>query len=358
MEPNKKTIRILAFESSCDEMSCAIVENGTKVLSQVIASQAKLHARFGGVVPELASRLHIQSLLPTIELCLEQAQLEAKDIDYIASTSAPGLVGSLLVGLCAAKSLAFAWQKPFIAVHHLAGHIASNYLENESLKPPFLSLIVSGGHSQLVHVKDYTDFEILGTTRDDAAGEALDKIARVLQLPYPGGPQIDRLAQNGNPKAFKFPKVHFKEPEKRFDYSFSGVKTAALSMLNQFNMQAKQQNLPLEQVLNLADFAASYQQNIVEVLLDHAKMALQELGLKQLAIAGGVSANSALRAYAQEHFKDSLVFFPKLVYCTDNAAMIASMAYYQILNREKESHALTQVEAKASCTLADFYAAF
>lgn len=354
MEPSKN-IRILALESSCDETSCAIVENGRKVLSHVIASQAKLHARFGGVVPELASRIHIEALLPSIDLCLEQAGLTQADIDYVAATSAPGLVGSLLVGLCAAKSLAFAWQKPFVAVHHLAGHIASNYLENEALKPPFLSLIVSGGHSQLVHVKDYTDFEILGTTRDDAAGEALDKIARVLNLPYPGGPHIDRLAQKGNAKAYKFPKVHFKEEGRRYDYSFSGVKTAALTLLNQFNMKAKQQNLPLEHFLNEADFAASYQQSIVEVLLDHAKMALQDLSLNQLAIAGGVSANSALRAYAAKELKDRLVFFPKLVYCTDNAAMIASMAYYQVLQSPQGQH-LTQVEAKASCSLEEFYA--
>lgn len=357
----EKKIRILAIESSCDETACAVVENGRKVCSNVIASQAKLHARFGGVVPELASRMHIEALLPVIEECLKKANLSMEDIDYVAATSCPGLVGSLLVGLCAAKSLAFAYQKPFVPVHHIAGHIASNYLENEKLQPPFLSLVVSGGHTQLIYVKDYTSFEVVGTTRDDAAGEAFDKIARVLGLAYPGGPSIDKLAQKGNPKAFTFPKVKFKEENKALDYSFSGVKTAALSMINQWQMKAKEQGKDWKESLCLEDFAASYQQNIVEVLLDHAKEAMKKYAVSTLALAGGVSANSALRKYAQEIFSDKEIslHFPSLAYCTDNAAMIASMAYFQLLKAdfsEKATKKLWESPAGASVSLEKFYA--
>lgn len=342
---------ILALESSCDETACALVEDGKKVLASCIASQANLHAEFGGVVPEIASRLHVEAVLPVIDKCLRISKLKIQDIDGIAATVGPGLIGALLVGLSAARALALAWNKPFYPVHHMAGHIASNYLEDDSLpstssahsslpsltaspltpkcEPPFICLLASGGHSQIVYVKDYLDFEVLGSSRDDAAGECFDKVARALNLPYPGGPSIDKLAQTGNETAYKFPLISFKDDH--LAYSFSGLKTAALSYINQKKMEAKQKHTPWEISFSLPDFAASFQAAVIQNLFIPIEIAMEKKKCKRLAVAGGVSANSYLRKYVKERFSEAEheIYFPSLKYCTDNAAMIAAMAYYQ-----------------------------
>lgn len=333
-QKDRKNLTVLALESSCDETACAVVKNGREILANVIGSQAQLHAEFGGVVPEIASRLHVEAVLPVIDKALKQAGLTLADIDIFASTAAPGLIGALLIGVCAAKSLALSQNKPCLAVHHLAGHIASNYLSYSELNPPFLCLIVSGGHSQLVYVKDWCEFEIAGDTRDDAAGEAFDKIARALDLPYPGGPQIDLLAQKGCSDIYKFPKVKFKDGSA--DFSFSGVKTAALTFINKLKQEAKIKNVDYKTLFKIEDFAASYQAAVIEALLDNALDVMEKLSIKKFAVAGGVSANSALRKLCEEKFaiaKSYELYYPHLKFCTDNAAMIASMAYFQFLNR-------------------------
>lgn len=315
-----KDIKILGIETSCDETSAAVVVNGRKILSNIISSQVDLHSKFGGVVPEIASRKHVELVLPVINQALEEACVEADEVDAIGVTYGPGLVGALLVGLSAAKGIAYVLNKPLIGVHHIKGHIAANYLENPQLEPPFTCLVASGGHSHIVHVKGYDDFEIMGQTRDDAAGEAFDKIARAVGLGYPGGPLIDKTAARGNSKAIDFPRVHF--PGGSFDFSFSGLKTAVLNYLN--NTEQKGEDIVIE------DLCASFQQAVVDVLVRNTVDAalLKKTGI--IALAGGVAANSLLRSSFKEAAgeKGIEVFYPKPVLCTDNAAMIASAAYF------------------------------
>lgn len=315
-----KDIVILGIETSCDETSAAVVKNGREVLSNIIASQIDLHAEYGGVVPEIASRKHVELIIPVIDSALKEAGIRLEDIDGIAVTYGPGLVGALLVGVSAAKAIAAAMDKPLLKVHHIEGHIAANYITHPDLKPPYVCLVASGGHSHIVHVKDYLDFEILGRTRDDAAGEAFDKIARVLELGYPGGPVIDKQAKLGNPKAFRFPRVKF--PDSDYDFSFSGLKTAVINLVNQ--MRQKGEELPIP------DICASFQQAVIDVLVDHTVMASHRLGVKTIALAGGVAANSLLRKTLEERAnkKGINALYPLPVLCTDNAAMIACAGFY------------------------------
>ena len=319
----KKDLLILAIESSCDETAAAVVKNGREVLSNVISSQIALHTLYGGVVPEIASRKHIEKINQVIEAALDEAKVTLDDIDAIGVTYGPGLVGALLVGVAEAKAIAYAARKPLIGVHHIEGHIAANFIEHKELEPPFLCLVVSGGHTHLVCVKDYGEFEILGRTRDDAAGEAFDKVARAIGLGYPGGPKIDRVSKEGNPDAIVFPRA--KVADSAYDFSFSGLKSAVLNYLN----GCKMKNIPIVQ----ADVAASFQKAVVDVLVDHAMHAVEEYGFKKFAIAGGVASNSALRAAMEEACRKRGVAFyhPSPVFCTDNAAMIGSAAYYEYL---------------------------
>jgi N6-L-threonylcarbamoyladenine synthase len=321
-----KDVIILGIETSCDETSAAVVVNGRKILSNIIASQIDLHAEYGGVVPEIASRKHVELILPVIDSALKEAGIDLEDVDAIAVTYGPGLVGALLVGVTAAKAIAAALDKPLIKVHHIEGHIAANYISHPDLKPPYIGLIVSGGHSHIVHVKDYLDFEILGITRDDAAGEVFDKIARVLGLGYPGGPVIDKQAKLGNPKAVHFPRVNFTNGS--YDFSFSGLKTAVINHINQARQKGEELNIP--------DICASFQQAVVDVLVDHTLKAAKSLDVNTIALAGGVASNSQLRetlqSRAQKIGMDAI--FPTPVLCTDNAAMIASAGYYSFLKDE------------------------
>lgn len=318
-----KDIRILAIETSCDETSAAIVQNGTQVLSNIISSQIELHKKFGGVVPEIASRKHIEKMNPVIDEALEAANLTLDDIDAIAVTYAPGLVGALLVGLATAKALAFACGKPLIGVHHIEGHICANYIENPEFKPPFIAMVVSGGHTHLVHVKDYGIYEVIGKTRDDAVGEAFDKVARAIGLGYPGGPKIDKLSKEGNPFAIEFPRIYLENDS--YDFSFSGIKSAVLNYLNQANMRNED--------VCIADVAASFQQAVVEVIVNKTIKAAQSLGVNKIALAGGVAANSHLREQMNAScLSHGLTLqYPSLIYCTDNAAMIGCAAYYEYL---------------------------
>ena len=314
-----KDITILAIESSCDETSAAIVKNGREVLSNVISSQIATHKLYGGVVPEIASRQHIEAIDWVIDAALDEANVKKEDVDAIAVTY--GLVFALLVGLSEAKALAFALNKPLIPVHHIEGHIAANYIQNIDWEPPFVCEVISGGHTHLVHIKDYDHFEILGHTRDDAAGEAFDKVARVLGLTYPGGPQIDKLAKEGNADAIKFPRVVLENDT--YDFSFSGLKSAVLNYINKAQMKGEE--------IVPADVAASFQQAVVDVLVEKAIRACKELKLNKLALAGGVSANSHLREEMQKACdKEGIkLSVPALVLCTDNAAMIGSAGYYE-----------------------------
>lgn len=316
-----KDITILAIESSCDETSAAVVKNGRYVLSNVISSQIATHKLYGGVVPEIASRQHIEAIDWVIDATLDEANVKKEDVDAIAVTYGPGLVGALLVGLSEAKALAFALNKPLIPVHHIEGHIAANYIQNKDWEPPFVCEVVSGGHTHLVHIKDYDHFEILGHTRDDAAGEAFDKVARVLGLTYPGGPQIDKLAKEGNADAIKFPRVVLENDT--YDFSFSGLKSAVLNYINKAQMKGEE--------IVPADVAASFQQAVVDVLVEKAIGVCKELKLNKLALAGGVSANSHLREEMQKACnKEGIkLSVPELVLCTDNAAMIGSAGYYE-----------------------------
>ncbi len=321
----KKDIYILGIESSCDETAAAVVKNGREVLSNIISSQVPIHRKFGGVVPEIASRKHIEKVLPVIDEALEQAGLGIKDIDGIAVTYGPGLVGALLVGLSAAKALAFALDKPLIGVNHLEGHVFANFLVDEELEPPFMALVVSGGHTALMKVKDFNSFELLGQTKDDAAGEAFDKIARVMGLQYPGGPEIELLAKDGNPTAIDFPRALM---DQTYNFSFSGLKSAVINYIHN-EKQA-------ERSINRADVAASFQTAIVDVLVKKSVRALLESGLKTIVLAGGVSANKVLQeelAAAVGAIGARLVH-PKPVLCTDNAVMIACRGYYKYLNNE------------------------
>jgi len=315
---------ILAIESSCDETSAAVVLNGREILSNVIASQISTHEQYGGVVPEVASRMHIEAISGVVEEALLKANITLEKIDAIGVTYGPGLVGALLVGLQFAKGLAFASKKPLVGVNHIEGHICANYIQHKDLKPPFISLVVSGGHTFIVHVKDYGIYEVIGQTRDDAAGEAYDKVARALGLGYPGGPKIDKLAKEGNPKAIIFPKANFHE--ETLDFSFSGVKSAVLNYLNKCNMQ----NIEI----NKADVAASFQQAVVDVLKDNVLLTCKKKNIDTIAIAGGVASNSTLReTLINEAGKKGIkVLFPTPILCTDNAAMIGSAAYFNFIN--------------------------
>lgn len=320
----QKDIYILAIESSCDETAASVVRNGRQVLSNVISSQIDLHKLYGGVVPEIASRKHIEKINQVIQEALDQAQVTLDDLDAIGVTYGPGLVGALLVGVAEAKAISYAKRLPLVGVHHIEGHISANYIENPDLEPPFICLVVSGGHTHLVRVKDYGVYEILGRTRDDAAGEALDKVARAIGLGYPGGPKIDKLSKEGNPEAISFPRA--KIADSPYDFSFSGVKSAVLNYLNSCQMKGE--------AVNRADVAASFQKAVCDVLVEHAMMAMKDFGGDKLAIAGGVASNSTLRAAFREACdKRGIRFYhPSPILCTDNAAMIGAAAYYEYQN--------------------------
>lgn len=317
---NKSDVYILGIESSCDETAVSVVKNGREVISNEIASQADFHEQFGGVVPELASRMHIEAVYPCIVNGLSKANLTIKDIDAVAVTYGPGLVGALLVGLSAAKGVCEAANLPLVGVNHMHGHIAANYITHKDLEPPFICLCVSGGHSQIILVKDYLDFELLGTTRDDAAGEAIDKIARVIGLGYPGGPKMDKAAQGGDVTRYTFSKTHMNDT---LDFSFSGIKTSALNQINKLRMQGED--------IDICDFAASYQQHIANELVRNTILAARNKGVRKICIAGGVSANSFLRNELQKQGKKYDLYFPEMKYCTDNAAMIASIGYFEYM---------------------------
>ncbi|MBR6626703.1 MAG: tRNA (adenosine(37)-N6)-threonylcarbamoyltransferase complex transferase subunit TsaD [Lachnospiraceae bacterium] len=331
----EKDILILAIESSCDETAAAVVRNGREVLSNVISSQIALHTLYGGVVPEIASRKHIEKINQVIEEALAEAGVTLKDIDAIAVTYGPGLVGALLVGVSAAKAISFATGIPLIGVHHIEGHISANFIENKELEPPFVCLVASGGHSHLVVVKDYGEYEIVGRTRDDAAGEAFDKVARAIGLGYPGGPKIDKLSKEGNPEAIHFPRA--KVVENEYDFSFSGLKSAVLNYLNGCQMKGE--------TVNTADVAASFQKAVIDVLVEHSVHAVRQFGFDKFAIAGGVASNSSLRAaFEKECAEKGIRFYhPSPVYCTDNAAMIGVAGYYEYIKGVRDGYDLNAV---------------
>ena len=328
-------VYILAIESSCDETAAAVVKNGRQVLSNVISSQIALHTLYGGVVPEIASRKHIEKINQVIESALKEADMTLEEITAIAVTYGPGLVGALLVGVAEAKALAYAAGKPLVGVHHIEGHVSANFIENEDLEPPFVCLIVSGGHTHLVIVKDYGEFEIIGRTRDDAAGEAFDKVARAVGLGYPGGPKVDKAAQGGNKHAIEFPRA--KVGDNPYDFSFSGLKSAVLNYLNSCEMKGIE--------ICQADVAASFQKAVIDVLVGHSMEAVSQYHLKKFAIAGGVASNSALRAAFEEACrKNGLEFYhPSPIYCTDNAAMIGVAGYYEYIKGTRHGWDLNAV---------------
>ncbi len=318
----EKEIKILAIESSCDETAAAVVVNGRKVLSNVISSQIELHKLYGGVVPEIASRKHIEKVNQVIEEALAEAKVTLDDIDAIGVTYGPGLVGALLVGVAEAKAIAFAKKIPLVGVHHIEGHVSANYIAHQELEPPFICLIVSGGHTHLVSVTEYGKYEIIGRTRDDAAGEAFDKVARAIGLGYPGGPKIDKLSKEGNPEAIPFPKAKM---EGEYDFSFSGVKSAVLNYINGCAMK----NIEYNQ----ADIAASFQKAVVDVLVEKSIAAVKAYGMDKLVIAGGVASNSTLRSSMEVACEKAGIqfYYPTPILCTDNAAMIGAAAYYEYL---------------------------
>ena len=316
-----KDILVLGIESSCDETSVAIVKNGREILSNIIDTQIPIHEKYGGVVPEIASRNHIEAITRVTKRALSEAGVQFSDIDVVAPTYGPGLVGALLVGLSYGKALSFALNKPLVGVNHIQGHIAANYITYKELEPQFLCVLISGGNTQIINVKDYTKFEVLGKTRDDAIGEAFDKIARVVGLGYPGGPKVDKLAKEGIPNII-LPKTHFEES---LDFSFSGIKTAVINVNH---------NTPN---INKADLCASFEKTVTEVLIENVSKAIEQTGLSKIAIAGGVSANSYIRNSFMEltnKYKDLKVYMPDIKLCTDNAAMIASAGYYKYINNE------------------------
>ena len=317
-------VKILAIESSCDETAAAVVANGREVLSNVISSQIDLHTLYGGVVPEIASRKHIENINPVIEKALSDANCTLYDIDAIGVTYGPGLVGALLVGVAEAKAIAFAKDIPLVGVNHIEGHVCANFVEDKTLEPPFLCLIVSGGHTHLVKVNDYCEYEILGKSRDDAAGEAFDKVARAIGLGYPGGPKIDKAAKEGNENAYEFPKA--KIADNPYDFSFSGVKSAVLNELNAKEMKG-------EEVVT-EDVAASFQKSVVETLVERAMLAVKETGVNKIALAGGVASNTALRKLFKEECEKRGIdfYYPSPELCTDNAVMIGSAAYFEYKN--------------------------
>lgn len=328
-------ILTLGIESSCDETAASVVRGGREVLSNVISSQIALHTQYGGVVPELASRKHIENINPVIRQALREAGVTLAEIDVIGVTSGPGLVGALLVGVAEAKAIAYAAGKPLVGVNHIEGHVCANLIEHPELEPPFLCLIVSGGHTHLAYMEDYGRFRILGRTRDDAAGEAFDKVARAIGLGYPGGPKIERAAKEGNPHAYEFPRG--KVDGERYDFSFSGMKSAVLNELNHVQMKGG--------TIVQADVAASFQKAVIDVLVSHAMTAVRDLHEKRLVMAGGVASNHALReAMAEACRKEGVrLYFPSPVYCTDNAAMIAAAAYYHYLRGERAGWDLNAV---------------
>ncbi len=324
----EKDIYILGIETSCDETAAAVVKNGREVLSNIISSQIDIHEKFGGVVPEIASRNHVEAISHVVEKALVEAKMELKDIDAIACTYGPGLVGALLVGVSYAKALSYAAKKPLIAVNHIEGHIAANYISHPELEPPFLCAVISGGHTHLVHVKSYDKFTILGKTRDDAIGEAFDKVARVIGLGYPGGPKIDKLAKQGTAN-IELPKTYFDN----LDFSFSGIKTAVI------NLHHKNPEV------NHADLAASFEKAVTEVLVQNTKKAAKQFDINVIALAGGVSANSYIREEfeklgQEEKYK---IYYPQPVLCTDNAAMIACSGYYEYMNGKTASLTLNAI---------------
>ncbi len=318
-----KDIRILAIESSCDETAAAVVKNGREVLSNVIYSQIATHTLFGGVVPEIASRKHVEKINPVVESALKEAGMTLDEVDAIGVTYGPGLVGPLLIGVSAAKAMAWAADKPLIGVNHIEGHVSANFIAHPELEPPFMCLIVSGGHTHLVVVEDYGKFSILGRTRDDAAGEAFDKVARSVGLGYPGGPKIDKAAREGDPDAIQFPKA--KVHDAPYDFSFSGLKSAVLNYQNHAKMTGEE--------INTADLVASFQKAVVDVLVEHTVEAAKAYGFRQVAMAGGVASNSALREAMRTACgrRGISLFYPPPVLCTDNAAMIGSAAYYEFM---------------------------
>ena len=317
-------MKLLAIESSCDETAAAVVENGRTVLSSVVASQIEEHKLYGGVVPEIASRRHSEAIVGVTKQALEQAHVTLKELDAIAVTYAPGLIGALLVGVNFAKGLALSTGLPLIPVHHLRSHIASNYITSPELKPPFLCLVVSGGHTHIIDVKDYTDLHVIGQTRDDAAGEAFDKVARAVGLGYPGGPKVDKAAKEGNRNAVVFPRARVEGAP--YDFSFSGLKSAVLNHINHAHMMGEEINVP--------DLMASFQYAVVDVLTSHAVEAAKNLGYDKVAIAGGVASNSALRAEMKEACEKAGLkfYYPSPIFCTDNAAMIGVAGYYEYIN--------------------------
>ena len=319
----EEDVYILAIESSCDETAAAVVKNGREVLSNIISSQIALHTIYGGVVPEIASRKHIEKINQVVEAALSEAGMTLEEMDAVGVTYGPGLVGALLVGVAEAKAIAYAAKKPLVGVHHIEGHVSANYIEHPELEPPFMCLIVSGGHTHLVVVKDYGEFEILGRTRDDAAGEAFDKVARAVGLGYPGGPKIDKAAKEGNPQAIRFPRA--KVEANVYDFSFSGLKSAVLNHINHAKMMGEEINVP--------DLAASFQNAVVEVLVEKSMQAAEDYSMRKFAIAGGVASNTALRtAMEAACAKRGIQFYhPSPIYCTDNAAMIGAAGFYEYL---------------------------
>lgn len=317
----------LAIETSCDETSSAVLKDGREVLSNIISSQIEIHRRFGGVVPEIASRKHIESINKIIQESLDEAKVSFKDIDLISVTQGPGLVGALLVGLSTAKALAYGLNVPIIGVNHVKGHVCANYIEHKDLEPPFTCLIVSGGHTYLVQANSYTDYELVGRTRDDAAGEAFDKVARALGLPYPGGPFIDKLAKQGNKEAIEFPRVFL--DDKTYDFSFSGLKTAVLNYLNQEKQRGNE--------IIVEDVAASFQQAVLDVLVEKSFRLAKERKSDKIVIAGGVAANEGLRNMMEKRGirEEIQIFYPSRILCTDNAAMIGAAGYYHYINGDK-----------------------
>jgi len=315
-----KDVILLAIESSCDETAAAVIKNGREIVSNVVLTQIERHRLFGGVVPEIASRMHIESISHTVNRAVAEAGIEESELDAIAVTAAPGLIGSLLVGVNYAKAMAMRINKPLVPVHHLRGHVAANYLAHPELKPPFICLIASGGHSHIVLVHSYTEFEVIGKTRDDAAGEAFDKAARAMGLPYPGGVEIDKLSKDGNINAIKLPRPHLDTP---YDFSFSGLKTAVLNTLNTASQKGEE--------INKADICASFQHTVCEILTDKLFLAAQNYGVKTVVAAGGVCANSTLRAALEKKAADNkmAIYYPPLSLCGDNAAMIGAQGYYE-----------------------------